>query len=77
MSEVTVYSTPSCSYCIRLKSYLKQKEITFTTIDVSLDAQGLEKMISLSGQMGVPVIVINGEIVVGFDKEKIDKLLEK
>ena len=75
MSDVTVYSTPSCSYCIRLKSYLNQKGITFTNIDVSSDAQSLEKMISLSGQMGVPVINIDGEIVVGFDKEKIDKLL--
>ena len=75
MSEVTVYSTPSCSYCIRLKSYLNQKGITFTNIDVSSDAQSLEKMISFSGQMGVPVINIDGEIVVGFDKEKIDKLL--
>lgn len=75
MSEVIIYSTPSCSYCIRLKSYLSQKGITFTNIDVSSDAQSLEKMISLSGQMGVPVIDINGEIVVGFDKEKIDKLL--
>jgi len=75
MSQVTVYSTPSCSYCIRLKSYLNQKGAVFTNIDVSLDAQGLEKMISLSGQMGVPVIDIDGEVVVGFDKEKIDKLL--
>lgn len=75
MPEVIIYSTPNCSYCIRLKSYLNQKGITFTNIDVSSDAQSLEKMISLSGQMGVPVIDINGEIVVGFDKEKIDKLL--
>ncbi len=75
MSEVIVYSTPSCSYCIRLKSYLNQKGISFTNIDVSSDAQSLEKMVSLSGQMGVPVINIDGEIVVGFDKEKIDKLL--
>ena len=75
MSQVTVYSTPSCSYCIRLKSYLNQKGAVFTNIDVSLDAQGLEKMISLSGQMGVPVIDIDGEVVGGFDKEKIDKLL--
>ena len=75
MSEVTVYSTPSCSYCIRLKSYLNQKGINFTNIDVSSDAQSLEKMVSLSGQMGVPVIDIDGDVVVGFDKEKIDKLL--
>ena len=76
MPEVTIYSTPSCSYCIRLKSYLNQKGINFTNIDVSSDAQSLEKMISLSGQMGVPVININGEIVVGFDKDKIDALLQ-
>ena len=76
MPQVTVYSTPSCSYCIRLKSYLNQKGTVFTNIDVSLDAQGLEKMISLSGQMGVPVIDIGGKIVVGFDKDKIDALLQ-
>lgn len=75
MHTITVYSTPSCPYCIRLKNYLNQRGIVFTAIDVSVDKDGLDKMVSLSGQMGVPVSDIDGQIVVGFDKEKIDKLL--
>lgn len=75
MRTITIYSTPACPYCIRLKSYLSQKGTSFTNIDVSVDKEGLDKMVSLSGQMGVPVIDVDGQIVVGFDKEKIDKLL--
>lgn len=75
MHTITVYSTPSCPYCIRLKNYLNQRGIAFTAIDVSVDKEGLDKMVSISGQMGVPVSDIDGQIVVGFDKEKIDKLL--
>ena len=75
MPKITVYSTPGCPYCIRLKDYLKQKGLDFTGIDVSLDQAGLDKMVSISGQMGVPVIDVDGRIVVGFDKEKIEKLL--
>ena len=75
MSKITVYSTPGCPYCIRLKDYLKQKGLDFTGIDVSADQAELDKMVSISGQMGVPVIDVDGKIVVGFDKEKIEKLL--
>lgn len=75
MLAVTIYSTPTCPYCIRLKDYLTQKGIAFTNIDVSADREGLDRMVRLSGQMGVPVADIDGQIVVGFDKEKIDKLL--
>lgn len=75
MHKVTVYSTPACPYCIRLKSYLDKLGISFTSIDVSLDKEGLDKMVGVSGQMGVPVIDIDGQIVVGFEKDKIDKLL--
>ena len=75
MPKIIVYSTPGCPYCIRLKDYLKQKGLDFTGIDVSLDQAGLDKMVSISGQMGVPVIDVDGRIVVGFDKEKIEKLL--
>lgn len=75
MHAVTVYSTPTCPYCIRLKSYLEQRGVSFTNIDVSDDKTGLDKMVSISGQMGVPVADIDGKVVVGFDKEKIDKLL--
>lgn len=75
MHNVTVYSTPTCPYCIRVKGYLSQIGIAYANIDVSADKDGLEKMVNISGQMGVPVIDIDGQIVVGFDKDKIDKLL--
>ena len=75
MAEVKIYSTPTCPYCIRVKEYLKHKNISFQNIDVSSDNEGLEKMVSLTGQMGVPVVVIDGSVVVGFDREKIDSLL--
>lgn len=75
MPKITVYSTPNCPYCIRLKDYLKQRGMDFTGIDVSADQAALDKMVSISGQMGVPVIDVDGKIVVGFDKDKIEKLL--
>ena len=63
-------------YCKTLKAYLKKNNIQFDEIDVSKDEQQLQKMIKDSGQMGVPVIDIDGQIVVSFDKEKIDNLLK-
>ncbi|MFH1656879.1 MAG: glutaredoxin domain-containing protein [bacterium] len=73
--EVKVYSTPVCPYCYTLKIYLKQHNIEFADIDVSQNDEEQEAMIEKSGQMGVPVVEIDGEIVVGFDREKISKLL--
>lgn len=73
--KVRVFSTPSCPYCFTLKEFLKENNIQFEDIDVSVDQQGLTEMINKSGQMGIPVVEINGEIVVGFDKEKINRLL--
>ena len=70
-----IYSTPTCVYCKTLKGYLQKNGVKFEDIDISKDEQQLQKMIKDSGQMGVPVVDIDGEIVVGFDKEKIDKLL--
>ncbi|MBL7130366.1 MAG: glutaredoxin family protein [Candidatus Omnitrophica bacterium] len=75
MPEVKVYSTPTCPYCIRLKEYLKHKNIDFQNIDVSSNKASLEEMVKLTGQMGVPVIAIDGNVVVGFDKAKIDTAL--
>lgn len=75
MHEVKVYSTPVCPYCIRAKSYLEEKKINFQNIDVSTDSQGLEEMVKLSGQMGVPVIVVDGRVIVGFDRDKLEELL--
>ncbi len=73
---VKVFSTPSCPYCVTLKEFLKKHDIEFEDIDVSQDKVALNEMVKKSGQMGVPVIDIDGEIIVGFDKEKITQLLE-
>jgi len=72
---ITIYTTPTCVYCNTLKKYLGSKNIEFEEIDVSLDEKELEKMVSISGQMGVPVIDIDGNIVIGFNRNKIDELL--
>jgi len=72
---IKVYSTPFCPYCVSLKDYLKEKKIDFVEIDVSADQKECDEMIKLSGQIGVPVVNIDGKIIVGFDKEAIDNAL--
>jgi len=74
--RVIVFSTPTCSYCRAAKKYLKQKGVRFTDVDVSRDQQAARDMLRRSGQQGVPVIDIGGHIVVGFDRAKIDRLLD-
>jgi glutaredoxin-like YruB-family protein len=73
--NVTVYSTPTCSWCTTLKNYLRDNGINFRDIDVSKDSKAAEEMVKRSGQQGVPQTTINGELIIGFDKMKIDKLL--
>lgn len=73
--NVTVYSTPTCSWCNRIKDYFKSKNIKFRDIDVSKDQKAAEAMVKRSGQQGVPQTLIGGQIIIGFDKPKIDKLL--
>ncbi|MFA5500011.1 MAG: glutaredoxin domain-containing protein [Candidatus Omnitrophota bacterium] len=73
--NVKVYSTPTCPYCIRVKQFLKENAVNFKDIDVSSDQDAAQEMIKRSGQMGVPVVDIDGELIVGFDKEKIKKTL--
>lgn len=73
--KVKVYSTKTCTYCNMEKEFLKQNKIEFKDIDVSNDQDAANEMIEKSGQMGVPVTEIDGKIVVGFDKEKLKKLL--
>ncbi|MFC1703251.1 glutaredoxin family protein [Candidatus Omnitrophota bacterium] len=75
MATVKVYSTPTCPYCIKAKDYLNQKGVSYENIDVSSDRSKLDEMIKLSGQMGVPVIAVDKEVIVGFDQERIEKLL--
>lgn len=75
MTQVKVYSGPACPYCFTLKEFLKEHGIEFEDIDVSQNQQALDEMVKKSGQMGVPVVEIDDQIVVGFDKEKISQLL--
>lgn len=73
--KVTVYSTPTCPFCIRAKQFFADNNIAFENIDVSENEEKAQEMISKSGQMGVPVIDVDGTIIVGFDKEKIKEKL--
>ena len=72
---VKIFITPACPYCFTLKEFLKEKGIEFEEIDVSKDEKSREEMIKKSGRLEAPIIEIDGQIVVGFDKEKICKLL--
>ena len=75
MKKVKIFSTPACAFCYTLKQYLKDHKINFEDIDVSKDNEALEEMIRNTGQMTVPVIEIDGHVVIGFDKERINELL--
>ncbi|MDD3050693.1 MAG: glutaredoxin domain-containing protein [Candidatus Cloacimonetes bacterium] len=74
--KVVVFSTPTCSWCVKLKSYLREKQIRFTDVDVSRDMKAAQDMIRKSGQQGVPQIWIDNYPIVGFDKVKINKMLD-
>ena len=73
--NIKVYSTATCPYCLSLKEFLKSKNIAFDNVDVGANRDAAKEMIKKSGQMGVPVIDIEGKIIVGFDKETIIKEL--
>ena len=73
--NVKVYSTPTCPYCIKTKDFLKENNIAFEDIDVSANPDKAQEMVDKSGQMGVPTLDIDGNIIVGFDKDAIKKAL--
>jgi len=75
--KVVVYSTPTCPYCKRAKDYLSRKGVTYTDINVAQDREKANEMIEKSGQMGVPVITIDNEVIVGFNRDLLDKMLAK
>ena len=75
--KVTIYSTPTCSYCLAAKAYFKEEGIEYTEIDVANDEEKAKEMVKKSGQMAVPVIFVDDEMVIGFDKAKLDELLKK
>jgi len=76
MSKIIVYSTPTCPWCNVMKDFLKEKNVEFEEIDLSKNQEKIKEMTQKSGQMGVPQIEINGKMIVGFDKEAIEKELE-
>ena len=75
MKQVSIYSTPTCVYCKGAKEFFKKNNISYTEYDVAADAKKREEMIDKSGQMGVPVIEVGEDIVVGFDQKLLSKLL--
>ena len=76
MVKVKIYSTPTCPTCKQTREFLHENNIKFQEIDVAEDQNALNEMIEKSGQMAVPLIVINGEIITGFDKSKLQKALK-
>lgn len=76
MANIIVYSTITWPWCTRVKDYLDSKDISYTEYDVGKDYNKAVEMVSKSGQQGVPVLDIDGQIVVGFDQRKIDELLD-
>ena len=74
--EVIIYTTPTCSWCQAAKDYLRAREIDFEEVDVQADPDRAREVVEKSGQYGVPVIEIDGELIVGFDRARIDELLE-
>ena len=75
MANITIYTTPSCVYCKMTKAFFKENNVEYSEKNVAEDATAREDMIKKSGQMGVPVTDIDGELTVGFDKERLSGLL--
>ena len=75
MKKVTIYSTPTCHFCQQAKEFFKEKNIEFSDYDVSSDEEKKNEMIEKSGQMGVPVIFVDDEMLIGFDKDKLSETL--
>ena len=75
-TAVTIYSTPVCHFCQAAKEFFKENNVEYTEFDVATDAAKREEMIEMTGQMGVPVIRIGDDVVIGFDEEKVKELLK-
>ena len=73
---VSVYSTPSCSYCRMVKDWLKARNVRFDDYNVASDQRRAEEMVRKSGQMGVPVTDINGRIIIGFNTSELERALK-
>lgn len=76
MNKVTIYSTNSCVFCKKAKEFFKENKVEYKEIDVGKDIKAAKEMVEKSGQMGVPVIEVNGKIIIGFDKPALMKELK-
>ena len=76
MKNVTIYSTPTCVYCNMAKSFFKANNVSFTEFNVASNLDKRKEMIDKTGQMGVPVIDLDGEVVIGFDEPKLRSALQ-
>ena len=74
---VVLYTTPSCAYCRKTKSYLRQKKVNFKEYDVAKNKAKADEMVKKSGQMGVPVLDVNGKIIIGFNQPEIERALHR
>jgi glutaredoxin 3 len=72
---VKIYTTPTCGYCHQAKAFFTQTGVPFEEVDVSADRAAAQEMVDLTGQMGVPVIVIGDEVIIGFDRARIQQLI--
>jgi len=72
---IKIYSTPACPFCQMAKNFFAEKRLEYEEIDVSINEKAADEMIQKTGQMGVPVIEIDGNIVIGFNRDEIEKLL--
>ncbi len=75
--KVKIYTTPTCPYCRMTKEYLNTKGVKYENVDVSASKENAQEMIDRSNQMGVPVIDVDGKLIIGFDKAELDKLFAK
>lgn len=75
MKNVTIYTTPTCSYCKAAKAFFKEHNVAYMEYDVAADREKAQEMIQKSGQMGVPVILVGDDMIVGFDEDRVKSLL--
>jgi glutaredoxin-like YruB-family protein len=75
-AEATIYTTPTCPWCHKAKAWFRDKKIRYKEVDVTTDKSGLEEMVRISGQTGVPVIVVGGEVIVGFNQNRLNEIFK-
>lgn len=76
MSEVTVYTTSTCPWCVRLKGFLKEEGISFDEVNVGEDREGAKRMVEITGQRSVPVTTVGDQIIIGYDPDGIREVLK-